>query len=68
MRVNLKDAKTRNLIVVVLLAGAGLYLFFGTAYLPFAFQPTAQRIRTLRAAGPGRRRRKCRPRRGICSA
>ena len=49
MRVNLKDPKTRNLIVVVVLAGAGLYLFFGTAYLPFAFQPTAQRIRTLRA-------------------
>lgn len=49
MRVNLKDSKTRNLILTAFLAGAGLYLFFGTEYIPFAFQPTAKRIQALRA-------------------
>jgi type IV pilus assembly protein PilO len=49
VRVNLKDSKTRTLILTVFLTGAGLYLFFGTEYIPFAFQPTAKRIQGLRA-------------------
>lgn len=49
MRIDLKDPKTRNLIFTVLLVGGGLYVFFATEYVPFAFRPTAQRIQTLRA-------------------
>lgn len=48
MRIDLRDAKTRSLILVGLLVGGGLYVFFGTTYVPFGWQPTAQHIQTLR--------------------
>jgi type IV pilus assembly protein PilO len=49
VRVNLKDAKTRNLVLTVLMVGAGLYFFLATDYLPFGYRPTAKRIQALRS-------------------
>ncbi len=49
MAINLRDPQTRNLILVGLLTVGGLYLFFGTTWVPFGFQPTRQRIVELRA-------------------
>jgi type IV pilus assembly protein PilO len=48
VRWNLRDPKTRNLLLTLFLAGAGLYFFFGTEYIPFAWRPTAARIQALR--------------------
>lgn len=48
MKFDLRDPKTRNAVLVVILVGAGLYLFFATPYVPFGWQPTAAKIATLR--------------------
>ncbi len=48
MRVNLKDPKTRNVVLVALLVGAGLYVFFGTDYVPFNYRPTVRRLQALK--------------------
>lgn len=48
MKFDLRDPKTRNAVFVVFVVGAGLYVFFGTSYVPFAWQPTAAKISTLR--------------------
>ena len=49
MRVNLRDPLTRNLILVGILVAVGLYGFFGTSWVPFGYQPTAERLGELRA-------------------
>ena len=49
MSINLRDPQTRNLILVGLLVGGGLYTFFATPLVPFGYQPTAQRIGELKA-------------------
>jgi type IV pilus assembly protein PilO len=48
VKFDLRDPKTRNAVFVVFVVCAGLYVFFGTSYVPFAWQPTAAKISTLR--------------------
>ena len=49
MRINLRDPLTRNLLVVGLLVGVGLYAFFGTTWIPFGYQPTTAKINEIKA-------------------
>ena len=49
MSINLRDPQTRNLLLVGLLVGGGLYVFFATPLVPFGYQPTSQRITELKA-------------------
>lgn len=49
MRINLRDSKTRNLILTALMVAGGLYLFFFSELVPFAYKPTAARIQAMRA-------------------
>jgi type IV pilus assembly protein PilO len=48
VRINLRDPLTRNMIVVGVLVAGGLYVFFGTSWVPFGYQPTAQRLDEIR--------------------
>jgi len=47
--INLRDPQTRNLVLVALLVGSGLYAFFATPWVPFGYQPTSHRISELKA-------------------
>ena len=49
MKFDLRDPKTRNLLLIAFLVGAGLYVFFGTTYVPFGWQPTQAKISSLRS-------------------
>lgn len=49
MKFDLRDPKTRNLLLIAFLVGAGLYVFFGTTYVPFGWQPTQAKISALRS-------------------
>jgi type IV pilus assembly protein PilO len=49
VKFDLRDPKTRNLLLIAFLVGAGLYVFFGTTYVPFGWQPTQAKISALRS-------------------
>jgi type IV pilus assembly protein PilO len=49
VKFDLRDPKTRNLLLVVFLVGAGMYFFFATPYVPFGWQPTQAKITALRS-------------------
>ena len=48
MRLSIRDPLTRNLIVVGVLVGGGLYAFFATSWVPFGYKKTSEQITELK--------------------